>query len=75
MKRCAVAVRTESGDSYVFLCEYKELDDIVENYLYDQMDEELAYVYEVLVDSGESAEKDDEIEAVIWNKINSMEQN
>ena len=75
MKYCAVSLRTESGDSYVFLCKYKELDDIVEQYLYDQMGEELAYVYEVDVDSGESAEKDDEIENVIWSKINSMEEN
>lgn len=73
MKYCAVSTKTESGDDYVFLCQYNKVSEVVDH-IFDQMDEELAYVYTVSVDSGESAEKDDKIENAIWEKINSMEQ-
>lgn len=68
---CAVSIRTESGDDYVFLCWYSEYEDIVEH-IYDKMDEELGYVYTISVDSGYSAEKDDEIENAIWFKVNQL---
>lgn len=73
MNYCAVALRTESGDDYVFLVEYKDIKDVVD-YLLDQMNDELAWVYHVGVDSGISPEKDDEIREAIYEKIKIMEE-
>ncbi|WP_443698946.1 hypothetical protein [Pseudomonas sp.] len=72
-KYCAVSLRTESGDSYVFCIEYKVLQDIV-NHIEDYLGDELGYIYEINVDSAVSAERDDEIVKVIIDKLSSMGQ-
>lgn len=73
MAYCAVGLKTESGDSYTILVDYRNDEEVAE-YLYDILDEELGYVFEVSVDSGIDAEKDDKLEEVVWNKIRSLEQ-
>lgn len=69
MAYCAVGLKTESGDSYTVLVEYRTLSDIPQ-YLYEILDKELSYVSEVEVDSGIDSEQDDKIEGVIWEKVN-----
>lgn len=72
MKYCAVAIKTESGDLYSFLVQYEQVDEVPVR-IHDWMDEELAYVYEMQVDSGVDAVLDDEIVAQIQNFIDNME--
>ena len=72
MKYCAVAVKTESGDLYSFLVQYEQVDEVPVR-IHDWMDEELAYVYEMQVDSGVDADTDDEIKVQIQNFIDNME--
>lgn len=71
MAYCAVGLKTESGDSYTVLVEYRRVSD-VPAYLYDIFDEELGYVSEVDVDSGVSPELDDEIEDKIRTEIRAQ---
>lgn len=68
MAYCAIGLKTESGDSYTVLVEYRTISD-VPLYLYDTLDEELGYVSEVSVDSGVDADLDDSIEAEIQAQI------
>lgn len=72
MKYCAVSMKTESGDLYTFLVQYEQMDEIPVRLL-DWMDDELAYVYKVQVDSGVDSHQDSEIETHIQNFINCME--
>lgn len=72
MKHCAVMTVTESGDSDVHLIPWSCGSDITD-FLKDRMDGELAYVCEVMVDSGEDAEVDDFIESTILECIEEME--
>lgn len=72
MKCCAVAIKTESGDLYSFLVQYEQVDEVPVR-IHDWMDEELAYVYEMEVDSGVDADTDDEIKVQIQNFIDNME--
>lgn len=72
MKYCAVAMKTESGDLYSFLVEYKEVCEVPIR-IHEWMDEELAYVYDWEVDSGIDPEVDTEISVHIQNFINNME--
>lgn len=74
MKHCAVMTVTESGDSDVHLIPWSCGADITD-FLKDRMDEELAYVYEVKVDSGVDAEVDDYIKSVIEEEIEEMKEN
>ena len=74
MKHCAVMTVTESGDSDVHLIPWSCGSDITD-FLKDRMDEELAYVYEVKVDSGVDAEVDDYIKSVIEEEIEEMKEN
>lgn len=74
MKHCAVMTVTESGDSDVHLIDWNYETDITD-FLKDRLDEELAYVYEVKVDSGIDAEADDYIESVIKECIEEMKEN
>ena len=74
MAYCAVGLKTESGDSYTVLVEYRSLSDIPA-YLYDILDEELGYVSEVSVDSGIDSELDDKIEGEIWAQVKVLEDN
>lgn len=74
MAYCAVNLKTESGDSYTVLVEYRSLSDIPA-YLYDIFDEELGYVSEVTVDSGVSPDLDDKIEAEIRARVEVLEDN
>lgn len=74
MKHCAVMTVTESGDSDVHLIEWSYETDITD-FLKDRMDEELAYVYEVKVDSGVDTEVDDYIKSVIEEEIEEMKEN
>ena len=74
MAYCAVGLKTESGDSYTVLVEYRSLSDIPV-YLYDIFDEELGYVSEVTVDSGVSPDLDDKIEAEIQSQVKVLEGN
>ncbi len=74
MAYCAVGLKTESGDSYTVLVEYRSVSD-VPAYLYDIFDEELGYVSEVDVDSGVSPELDDKIEAEIRAQVKVLEDN
>lgn len=73
MKHCAVMTVTESGDSDVHLIQWSYETDITD-FLLDRMDEELAYVCEVKVDSGESAEMDDYINSAIKECIEEMQE-
>ena len=72
MKHCAVMTVTESGDSDIHLIDWNYETDITD-FLKDRLDEDLAYVYEVKVDSGEDAEVDDFIESTILECIEEME--
>lgn len=72
MKYCAVAMKTESGDLYSYLIEYNEVCEVPVR-IHEWMDEELAYVYELQVDSGTDPDVDEEIEAQIYAFINDME--
>lgn len=74
MKHCAVMTVTESGDSDVHLITWSCGTDITD-FLKDRMDEELAYVCEVEVDSGVDAEADDYIKSVIKECIEEMKEN
>lgn len=74
MKHCAVMTVTESGDSDVHLIDWSCGTDITD-FLKDRLDEELAYVYEVKVDSGESSEMDDYLKSVIKEYIEEMKDN
>lgn len=74
MAYCAVGLKTESGDSYTFLVEYRNLSDI-SAYLYNILDEELGYVSEVSVDSGIDSELDDKVESEIWAQVKVLEDN
>lgn len=71
MAYCAVGLKTESGDSYTLLVEWRTLSDI-SAYLYDILDEELGYVYDISVDSGISPELDDQIVAEIKSKVSIL---
>ena len=73
MAYCAVGLKTESGDSYTFLVEYRTILAIPEH-LHELLDEELAYVYDIQVDSGIDAEEDDKIEALIWKQIEVLKE-
>lgn len=73
MSYCAINLKTESGDSYTLLVEYRHTSDITP-YLEDILEEELAYVYEVQVDSGVDSNLDNFIENLIWNKIKQLEE-
>lgn len=73
MAYCAVGLKTESGDSYTVLVEYRTTLAIPE-YLHELLDEELAYVYDIQVDSGIDAQEDDKIEALIWKQIEVLKE-
>lgn len=73
MAYCAVNLKTESGDSYTVLVEYRTLRGISE-YLHEILEDELAYVYEVKVDSGIDSEEDDKIEGEIWRQIEVLKE-
>lgn len=64
MKYCAVAMKTESGDLYSYLIQYNEVCEVPVR-IHERMDEELAYVYEIQVDSGIDSDVDSEIGALI----------
>lgn len=74
MAYCAVGLKTESGDSYTVLVEYRNLSDIPA-YLYDILDEELGYVSEVSVDSGVDSGLEYKIESEIWTQVKVLEDN
>lgn len=73
MAYCAVGLKTESGDSYTVLVEYRTILAIPEH-LHELLDEELAYVYDIQVDSGIDAEEDDKIGALIWKQIEVLKE-
>lgn len=73
MKHCAVMTVTESGDSDVHLIRWSYGTDITD-FLKDRMDEDLAYVYEVKVDSGVDADMDDYIKTVIKGCIEEIKE-
>lgn len=72
MAYCAVNLKTESGDSYTVLVEYRSFSDIP-TYLHSILDDEFAYVSEVEVDSGVDAPTDDKIEEKILNAVKTFE--
>lgn len=74
MKHCAVMTVTESGDSDIHLIDWNYETDITD-FLKDRLDEDLAYVYEVKVDSGVDAEADNYIKSVIKECIEEMREN
>ena len=73
MAYCAVNLKTESGDSYTVLVEYRSIKGISE-YLHEILEDELAYVCEVEVDSGVDSDEDDKIKAEIWRQIEVLEE-
>lgn len=73
MAYCAVGLKTESGDDYTVLVEYRHTSDI-SSYLADILDEDMSYVSSVQVDSGVDSNLDDFIENLIWEKVNSVEE-
>lgn len=68
MNYCAVGLRTESGDDYVFLVQYLNVQDVVE-YLKDQLEEEFEYISHVQVDSGMGVEQDYKIRGAIQKAL------
>lgn len=72
MSYCAVSAKTESGDDYVFLIEYRKQSDITKHIL-DALGEEAAYIYSYLVDTGVSFEEDQLVEAAIAEAIKQSE--
>ena len=73
MSYCAVCVKSESGDSYVFLIKYEKRED-VSKYLFNTMGEEMQYVYEAIVDTEQGREESDKITQEIYNFIEGMEE-
>lgn len=73
MTYCAVGLKTESGDSYTVLVEYRMTSDIPA-YLADILQDEISYVSSIQVDSGVDSNLDDFIENLIWEKVNSAEE-
>ena len=68
MNYCAVSVRTESGDDYVFLIEYRTHADITKKIL-DDLGEEAGYIYTWSVDTGISCEEDDAVEKAVADAV------
>lgn len=68
MAHLAVGLKTESGDNYTVLVEYRYDSDVVK-YLKDIFDNEFSFISEVQVDSGISTEKDDEFESLIYEAV------
>lgn len=74
MAYCAVSARTESGDDYVFLIEYRTHSDITKKIL-DDLGEEAGYIYTYSVDTGISAEEDDAVEQAVQDAIDQSQDN
>lgn len=68
MGYCAVSARTESGDDYVFLIEYRKQSDITDHIL-DVLGEEAGYIYNYSVDTGVSFEEDQMVEYAVDKAI------
>lgn len=68
MAYCTVGLKSESGDSYTVLVEYRSKED-VSKYLKDIFEEEFTFISEVQVDSGVDSDTDDSIENVIYAAI------
>lgn len=68
MSYCAVSVRTESGDDYVFLIEYRTHADITKKILGD-LGEEAGYIYTWNVDTGISYEEDQAVEKAVVEAV------
>jgi len=64
MSYCAVSIKTESGDDYVFLIEYRTYTDITKR-IFDALGEECAYIYTWDIDTGISFEEDQAVGAAI----------
>ena len=73
MAYCAVNLKTESGDRYTVLVEYRNISDIPK-YLHEVLDEELAYVYGIEVDSGIDGDEDDKIRMEIHKVIEELKE-
>ena len=74
MGYCAVSVRTESGDDYVFLIEYRVHSDITKKILGD-LGEEAGYIYTYSVDTGVSLEEDQMVEEAVQEAIDQAQNN
>ena len=72
MAYCAVSVRTESGDDYVFLIEYRTHSDITKKILGD-LGEDAGYVYTYSVDTGVSLEEDKLVEEAVQEAIDQAQ--
>lgn len=68
MSYCAVSVKTESGDDYVFLIEYRNHSDITKHII-DCLGEEAAYIYDYNVDTGISEEEDQAVENAVSEAV------
>lgn len=68
MAYCAVGLKSESGDSYTVLVEYRVYGDVAK-YLQDIFEDEFEYISEVQVDSSIDSDTDDKIENVIHAAI------
>jgi len=71
MAYCAVGLKTESGDDYTILVEYRNISEVPE-YLYEILDDELGYVYSVEIDTGVSPEEDEKISSLVYQKIENL---
>lgn len=68
MAYCAVGLKTESGDDYIFLIEYRNLEDVTK-YILDALGEEAAYVYDYNVDTGVSSDEDKAVKGAVSEAI------
>lgn len=68
MSYCAVSAKTESGDDYVFLIEYRQQLDITRHIL-DALGDEAAYIYTYSVDTGVSYEEDQLVERAVAEAV------
>jgi len=72
MNYCAVSLRTESGDDYVFLIEYNTYEDIT-NKVLDSLGEEAEWVYTWSVDTGSSTEENEAVDQAVADAIKQSE--
>lgn len=73
MAYCAVSMRSESGDDYVFLIDYKTPEEIKEK-LKQDLGEELGYIYTWLADCDGKGLNAEEVEAVVGDAIEEQQQ-
>lgn len=73
MAYCAAGLKTESGDDYTILVEYRNISEVPE-YLHEILDDELGYVYSVEIDTGVSPEEDEKISSLVYQKIENLKE-